>query len=396
MKVLIHLASMFTLFCAFLSCHNESLKRDGTASVNHCTLPLDSIYEGSDINLKYAKQFSAKQYKWGFVITFKNGNSDSTSVPTLFLVRTQLDEKEKTDVNQSILHRYARSTIVEIPLRRLAINSTTHIEFLRLLNETNKLCGLCNADYVYSDDINQKVKSGEITQLGNSMQVNAEQLLLCAPDLLILSDPRETPSAQYCPTTLCQEWKESSALGRAEWIKFEALLFDKLQQADSIFNKTEERYKEFFFKAALSSYHPSVFAAGNFGDTWYLTGGKGFMASIYRDANVHYLLADTMVGTVTCGMEWLLSHYRNADYWMNCQSTRLSELDPRLKTLKSYQTREIYHFNKRSVKRGSAYVSDFYESAVAHPDIVLADLVHIFHPQFLPDHKNVYVGKIED
>ncbi len=32
----------------------------------------------------------------------------------------------------------------------------------------------------------------------------------------------------------------------------------------------------------------------------------------------------------------------------------------------------------------------FYESGTSHPDVILADLIHIFHPDLLPDHQLYY------
>ena len=39
--------------------------------------------------------------------------------------------------------------------------------------------------------------------------------------------------------------------------------------------------------------------------------------------------------------------------------------------------------------------NDYYESAVAQPDAVLADLIAIFHPALLPDHEFVYYQRLQ-
>jgi len=36
------------------------------------------------------------------------------------------------------------------------------------------------------------------------------------------------------------------------------------------------------------------------------------------------------------------------------------------------------------------FANDFYESGVAYPNLILADLIAIFHPDLLPDHEFVF------
>ena len=120
------------------------------------------------------------------------------------------------------------------------------------------------------------------------------------------------------------------------------------------------------------------------------------MSKMYEDAGGDYLLADTMVPTVTCGTEWLLAQYADADYWMNCGTTRLEELDPRLHQMKSYKSGNIYHFQKRERRVENMNISDFYESAVAQPDVVLEDLISVLHPALLPHHETIYLGRCGD
>ena len=53
----------------------------------------------------------------------------------------------------------------------------------------------------------------------------------------------------------------------------------------------------------------------------------------------------------------------------------------------------LYHNYARSKWDVNAY--DWYEGAVARPDVALADLVHLLHPDLLPDHELVYMGRYD-
>lgn len=372
-----HLYFAVTILFVFFSCANHP---DSTNKM----VDVDSLIScATPLNILYAKEFSAT-YMAEQDIYFIRIQNETNHNKVFCLFHDTLSYQLPSDVIS-----------IQIPLTKTATNSTTHLEFIRLLNEMPSLCGVCNANDVYSDTIYQKIMSKQIIELGNSMQVNKEQLLLAQPQVLFLSDHREEISCHICPMIICQEWKENNALGRAEWIKFFSLFYDKYSMADSIFVEIERKYNTWKNLAYTDQNKPTVFAAGNYGDTWYLTGGKGYMASLYLDANANFCLTDTMVGTVTCGLEWMLTHFQNVDFWMNSPSDNLSELDPRLSSLKSVQTGQVYNFNKRSIKRPHAIISDFYESAVAHPDLVLGDVVSVLHPDLFPDYETIYVNKLK-
>ena len=76
-------------------------------------------------------------------------------------------------------------------------------------------------------------------------------------------------------------------------------------------------------------------------------------------------------------------------------STSLAELeaaDARYADFAPFQNGTIWNNNKKQNANGG---NDYYESAVAHPDAVLADLIAIFHPDLLPDHETVYFQQLQ-
>ena len=49
---------------------------------------------------------------------------------------------------------------------------------------------------------------------------------------------------------------------------------------------------------------------------------------------------------------------------------------------KAFKEKHVIYCNMRQ--------KPFYESMPAEPDIVLADMIKVFHPEILPDHEPVY------
>ena len=65
--------------------------------------------------------------------------------------------------------------------------------------------------------------------------------------------------------------------------------------------------------------------------------------------------------------------------------------DERHRFFTSLKSGNIYNNNKRISSGGG---SDFWESGVVYPNIVLKDLIKIFHPDIIPDHELYYYQKL--
>jgi len=54
--------------------------------------------------------------------------------------------------------------------------------------------------------------------------------------------------------------------------------------------------------------------------------------------------------------------------------------------------KQVYNFNKRLLP---STANDFWESAVARPDLLLSDVIAILHPEILPGYQLVYAEKLK-
>jgi len=54
--------------------------------------------------------------------------------------------------------------------------------------------------------------------------------------------------------------------------------------------------------------------------------------------------------------------------------------------------KQVYNFNKRLLP---STANDFWESAVARPDLLLADVIAILHPDLLPGYELVYAEQLK-
>jgi len=290
---------------------------------------------------------------------------------------------------------------IKIPVRSLAATSVTHFEFLNLLHVIDAVTGVCSSKIIYSPQINERLNKGFIVDLGDAFNINLEKTVQLHPDLVMLSGYNQNdPFAQRLLQVgifpvYNNEWMEKSLLGRAEWIKFVAAFFDREKIADSLYLEIEKEYQNTANRVKGIKFRPQIMSGSNFRGTWYMPGGRNFMAQLFSDAGGNYFYAnDTTVGSLPLSFEKVLKNFSESDVWLNCNYASLSELlkaDPKHALFRPVKLQQVYNFNKRMLPSGA---NDFWESAVAHPDLLLKDVIFILHPELLPCYETFYAQKL--
>ena len=291
---------------------------------------------------------------------------------------------------------------IKIPLKTLASTSVTHLEFLSLLDEIQTITGVCSPALIYNSELQKNIQAGKITDLGDAFSLNVEKTLVLKPEALMTSGFNQADAAAQrigqagIPVIFNNEWMETSLLGRAEWIKFVAVFYNKEQLADSIFTDIEKRYNKLKYRALNVSKKPKIMAGNNFRGTWYMPAGQSFMGQLFRDAGGDYFYAnDTTTGSLPLNVETVLKNFAETDVWLNVNFSTIDELiktDSKHALFHPVITRQVYNFNKR---RLPSTANDFWESAVARPDLLLGDVIDILHPELLPDYEFVYAEKLK-
>jgi len=291
---------------------------------------------------------------------------------------------------------------IRIPLKTIALTSVTQIEFLNTLNELNTVVGICSPDLVYNQMIRHRVENKKITNLGDAFSMNIEKTLVLNPQALMASgynqnDPNVTRLSQAkIPVLYNNEWMETTLLGRAEWIKFVSVFYDREAEADSLFSFVEQNYNEIKNAVSHLKQKPNIMSGSNFRGTWYVPGGKSFMGQLFVDAGANYFYADdTSSGSLPLNVETIIQNFAQTDVWLNCSFNSVEELlnaDPKHTLFRPVVLNEVYNFNKRTLPSSA---NDFWESAVARPDLLLMDVISILYPTFLSEHELVYAEKLK-
>jgi iron complex transport system substrate-binding protein len=291
---------------------------------------------------------------------------------------------------------------VKIPLETLAATSVTHFEFLSLLGEIESINAVCSPEIIYNPEITKRLKDGKISNLGDAFNINIEKTLQLQPGAVMMSgynqnDPyAQRVSQSGIPVLFNNEWMETSLLARAEWIKFVAAFYNKETLADSIFDDIALRYNEVKNLAKSVAKKPAIMAGSNFRGTWYMPAGRNFMAQLFADAGGSYFYAnDTTSGSLPLNVESVLRDFANTDVWLNCNFSSIDDLiksDAKHKLFKPVTSGQVYNFNKKLLP---STANDFWESAIARPDLLLSDVISILHPELLPGYETVYANKLK-
>jgi iron complex transport system substrate-binding protein len=140
---------------------------------------------------------------------------------------------------------------------------------------------------------------------------------------------------------------------------------------------------------------PTIMAGSNFRGTWYMPGGRSFMGRLFADVGASYYFAkDTTKGSLPLNVEMVLKNFSQTDVWLNCSFNSITDLvnaDSKHALFNPVKTGAVYNFNKRMLP---STANDFWESAVARPDLLLSDVIAILHPDLLPGYELVYAGKL--
>jgi iron complex transport system substrate-binding protein len=94
--------------------------------------------------------------------------------------------------------------------------------------------------------------------------------------------------------------------------------------------------------------------------------------------------------------EQVYARAADAQYWINAADfgsrQALANADERYTNFKAWQSAQVY---SPIARQGAAGGNAYLELGYFRPDIVLADLIKIFHPNVLPTHKLYFYRKLK-
>ncbi|MGJ8733594.1 MAG: ABC transporter substrate-binding protein [Cellulophaga sp.] len=360
-------------------------------------LPTSLKQEVNTIPLTYAKGFSIEKQENG--VTILKITSPWPKAESAFTYALVPKEKAASIT----LNKNDYDAIVSVPVERIVVTSTTHIPALESLGVLDKLVGFPNTDYISSPNARTLINKGKIEELGVNQSLNTEMVIALNPEVVVgfgIDNNNKTYSTlqrSNIPVVFNGDWTEETPLGKAEWIKFFAPFFNTEAKADSIFKTIETNYNQAKELAKKSSNRPSVLTGGLYKDLWHVAGGKSWMAQFLKDANSNYLWSDLEeTGGIGLSVESVFDKAGKADFWIspsnNSSYKEVAASSEHYTQFNAYKNKKIYTITLSKGETGGVL---FFELAPNRPDLVLKDLISIFHPDVLPDYKTTFFKPLQ-
>ena len=286
-------------------------------------------------------------------------------------------------------------TVLNVPVQRAVCMTSLQLSNFICLEELDRVVGITSTRHLFNPEMRQRLADGRTQKIGIEGNFDSEVILALNPDVILISPFKrggyEALKGVDIPLIPHLGYQETTPLGQAEWIKFVGLLTGQEEKANAVFAAIEKRYNDLKVLTADVAERPVVLSGELHGGNWYVGGGRSFLAQIFRDAGGEYFLPDDEnAGGLNLDFETVYSKTAGARYWRIVNSYNgtfsyeaLKAEDARYADLGAFREKGVIYCNMRE--------KPFYENMPVQPDVVLADLIHIFHPELLPaDYQPVY------
>ncbi len=293
--------------------------------------------------------------------------------------------------------------IISDSVKRIVCMSSTQIAMLECVEATDRVVGVSGIDFVSNEHI--AARKDSIGDVGYDGNINYELLMSLNPDLVLIYglsgastlEPKLKELA--IPYAYVGEYLEESPLGKAEWIVAVGEMVGKREEAEVHYAEIPKKYNALKAMASSigSTQKPNVMINTPYGDSWVMAPEGSYMAQLIADAGGNYIYSDNSKSTRSESIEveqaYLMAS--KADLWINLGLIKsLGELKsqfPKFADVPCVVRGEVYNSNKKLNPSGG---DDYWESGVVNPDIVLRDLITIFHPE-LTNEELVYYQKLK-
>ncbi len=294
--------------------------------------------------------------------------------------------------------------VIEIPVQRVIVFSTTHVGYIQALDKDESIIGVSGKNYIYNKKLREKIESDKITDIGFVPSVDYEKIIDLNPDVVFIYGVESSVSGVVSrlnksgiTCVLIADYLEKHPLGKLEWLNFFSCFYKEELLAEKIVKEVSENYQRLKEKTLDIKNKPKVLSGLPWKDTWYMPGGKSFAAQLIYDAGGRYIWKDDdNEDVIPLDLETAFMKGLNADVWINAGTAssvdHITGRDSRFAAFKSVKQKNIFNNNNRINNYGG---NDYWESGVTNPDVILNDMIKIFHPGINEEHSFIYFKRLE-
>ena len=346
---------------------------------------------GSSYDLKYAKGFKLNTIGETKILQVSNPWQGVSGVEFTYYLKPDADPRKMDEIR--------------IPVNKVICLSTTHIAYIESLDKAETIDGVSGATYVSNPTVRQRIADKKVFDVGYESGLSYETVVNIKPDVVFaygvsgeLTGIVAKLNELGIKVVFLGDYLEETALGKSEWLMVMASFYDMEDKAQKILNSIFDDYNVLKSKIeAEISNRPKVMLNAPWKDSWYIPGGSSYMVNLLKDAGADFILGNNdKRDSYPINIEKAYSEALKAEYWLNPNAAQslndIKQEDSRLAEISAFKQRKVYNNNMRMTPGGG---SDFWESGVMNPNIILKDLIKIFHPQIVDDHRLVYFHQLK-
>ena len=341
----------------------------------------------------YTETLYKPSYASGFEIVGAEGRQS-----TLLKVFNPWQGAENTETTLFIVRNGEKipagftGQVVKAGARRIVCLSSTYVAMLDALGQVDRVVGVSGRNYISNKYVTTHPEA--VADIGFDGNIDYELLLSQRPDLVLLfgvsgaSGMESKLLEMGIPFCYIGEYLEESPLGKAEWLVALAEVAGKRAEGETVFAEIPVRYNALKKRVAEETLDaPSVMLNIPYGDSWFMPSTGSYAVRLIADAGGDYIYRkNTGNASAPIDLEEAYLLASQVDMWLHVgMANTLDELRaacPKFTDTRCFRGGQVYNNNARTNAAGG---NDYFESAVVNPDLVLRDLVKIFHPELVEE-----------
>ena len=291
--------------------------------------------------------------------------------------------------------------VIEGEAKRIVCMSSTYVAMLDAVGEVERAVGVSGINFISNEYV--QANRDKVHDVGYDSEANYELIVALDPDVVLLYGVTGTSTIESklrelgLPYAYIGEYLEEIPLGKTEWMVAVGEIVGQREAAARIFEQIPQRYnalKEQALKATSPA--PKVMINTPYADSWVMASTSSYVARLIADAGGDYIYRrNTSNSSMPIDLEEATRLSAEADVWINVGTlSSLNEMRrqfPKFADVPCVQRGAVFNSDKRSQPAGG---NDYWESGVMNPDLVLRDLIKIFHPELIAE-EFVYYRQLE-
>ena len=356
-KLISLLLAVLMLAAVLFACGEENeqteSQTDASASQSETTpvAPPEENYDGKlvfdhSMELKYAKYFSVDYYKGGYKIAKVVNSPEDVSVMLIVPENMSVPADAPKD-----------AIVLQMPVTNILVSSTP---VTSLINAIGALDAISLTTYDvsswYIDEVKEALTSKKMTYIGDYKAPDYEKIAgqgtsFAFFSTMLTDDVKAQLTNLGVSVVLDQSAQEDHPLARVEWAKLYGAIFDKEENAETVFN-TQDTYIEELSKVEKTGKTVAMFYITSKG-VLYVRNADDYMTKMLTIAGGEYALSDVGVGktgTAKIEMEAFYDKAKDADYIIYIWS-----LGGKPDTLEAFKSRAEILPEMKAVKTGNVW-----------------------------------------